>query len=283
MLRICSCLAFLGIFASVMLASPAEAEPGMAQDTLKVSYGLAFWDIPFGSTNFSDTLTKNSYSAKADFETGGVIGFFWKSLIDATVVGNLDGGSVSPWIYDSYATHRDKPLQRVKLTFENNNTVTLADPPFNTTKYPVTTAQKRGAVDPMSALISILLGTKVDQADPCGTGARIFDGRRRYDVQLTYLRDESVALRSWHYQGIAHLCRIHFVPIAGYPQKLVKRRHNPPKMFVEFIDIPAAGTPSGHYVVPMKLWSELRWGTVKATLNSIKINGIAPFGTMAGS
>jgi hypothetical protein len=283
MLPICSRLAILSVFAAAALVAPAQAQSKMAQDTLDVSYGLAFWDIPFGSTNFSDTLTEESYSAKAHFETGGIIGFFWNSVIDATVDGSFDSRSVSPLIYDSYSRYRDRPLQRVKLTFENSDPVTLADPPFDSSKHPVSEAQKKGAIDPMSALISILLGTKADQSNPCGTGARVFDGRRRYDVQLTYLKDEPMTLQGGLYQGVAHLCQIHFLPIAGYRQKLVKRRRDPPKMFADFIDIPSSDTPNGRYVVPAKLWSELSWGTVKATLNSIKIDGNKSVETRAGT
>jgi Protein of unknown function (DUF3108) len=283
MLPCCSCLAVLGVFASVTLVTPAEAQSQMAKGTLDASYKLAFWDIPFGSTSFSDALASHSYSAKAHFETDGVIGFFWRSVIDATADGSFDSRSVSPLTYDSYSRYRDRPLQRVKLTFENSDPVTLADPPFDTFKHPVSAEQKKGAIDPMSALISILLGTKADAKNPCGTGARVFDGRRRYDVQLVYLKDEPVTVPGGLNRRIAHLCQIRFLPIAGYPQKLVNRRRKPPKMFADFMDISASDTPNGRYVVPVKLWSELSWGTVKATLNSIRIDRNASVGTIAGT
>jgi hypothetical protein len=262
------------------LALPASAQP--APRTLEVSYSLSFWDIDFGHIQYADTLKGNSYSASAHFETAGMMGFFWKSVIDATADGGVSGHAVSPALYDSYSRYRDRPLQQVKLTYENNDATVLFDPPVDLIRFPVTREDRRDAIDPMSALISMLVGGSADAKTPCGAGAQIFDGRRRYDVRFTYVKDERLSLGHGLYEGGAHLCELKFVPIAGYPQRLVMQRRDPPKMFADFIDLPAAGTPNGRYVVPVKVWAELSLGTVTATLDTIKLDN-APLGTAAKS
>ena len=262
------------LLAALLAAAPARAE--VAPRTLDVNYSLSFWDIDFGHIHYSDALKANSYSARAHFETQGMLGFFWKSIIDATADGGVNGHAVSPAAYDSYSRYRDRPLQQVKVTYRNDDPAVYFDPPLELIRFPVTREEQKGAVDPMSALISILVGTSAEPNAPCGRGAQVFDGRRRYDVQFSYVRDEKLSLDHGLYRGGAHLCELHFVPIAGYPQRLVMERRDPPKMFADFIDVAETGTPNGHYVLPVKVWAELNMGTVTAMLDSINIDGAAP-------
>ncbi|HEY8950760.1 MAG TPA: DUF3108 domain-containing protein [Rhizomicrobium sp.] len=262
--------------AALMFAAPAVAAPDGSP--LGVGYTIAFWALPFGHTHYDGKVTPESYSAKMHFETSGVVSLFWKSKIDATVNGKIAPRSITPVVYDSYSQDRDKPVQRVKVSFDGAMPETLAEPPYNTTKYPVTDEQKKNTLDPMSALTAILSGVRVTSNDPCGTGVQVFDGRRRYDVTFTYKRDEHVELSNGMFNGTAHLCQIHYNQIAGYKQKIVKEGKKLPDMFVYFADVPAPGTPNGHYVVALKLWASLTLGTVTATLDDLKVAGAVPAG-----
>jgi hypothetical protein len=273
----------LTVLVSTTLVTPALSDPPPAGSTLQVGYAIAFWAVPFGHTDYDGTLAANSYSAKVHFETFGLVSMFWNSAIDATVNGDIGTHSISPAIYDSYSQDRDEPIERVKVTFENDNPTTFADPPYNMTKYPVNEEQKKGTVDPMSAITSILAGVKADAEHPCGTDVKVFDGRRRYDLTFAYLKDEPVKLSNGLFNGNAHLCQIYFNHIAGYKQKIVKQSQNLPKMFADFADIPAAGAPNGHYVVAVRLWSTQSLGTITVTLDTIKVDGMAPLGMSAKS
>src|ERR1700743_3134175 len=177
-----------------LLAPGAQAQA--ADSTLGVGYNIAFWAISFGHTHYDGTMTPTGYSAKMHFETSGVVSLFWKSKIDATVNGNIGPHTITPVVYDSYSQDRDKPVQRVKVSFDKDIPETLAEPAYNTTKYPVTDEQKKDTLDPMSAITAILSGVKVTDNNPCGTGVQVFDGRRRYDVTFTYKKDEHVELKN---------------------------------------------------------------------------------------
>ena len=266
--------------AALAFAAPAAAAP---QDgsPLGVGYTIAFWALPFGHTHYDGKVSSDAYSAKMHFETSGIVSLFWKSKIDATVNGKTDEHSIAPIVYDSYSQDRDKPMQRVKVSFDKSVPETLAVPSYNTTKYPVTDAQKKDAIDPMSAITAILSGVRASNANPCGSGVQVFDGRRRYDVSFTYKKDEHVELSNGMFNGTAHLCQIHYNQIAGYKQKIVKEGKSLPDMFVDFADVPASGTPNGHYVVALKLWASLTLGTVTATLDDLKVNGTVPAGFTA--
>jgi len=273
----------LAVIGSVMFATPVAGDAPPTDGTLNVGYTISFWTIPFGHTNYDGTFAVNSYSAKVHLETSGVVSMFWNSAINATVNGDIGAQSISPITYESKSQDRDKPIQRVKVTFEKGDPTTFADPPYNTTQYPVSEDQKKDTVDPMSAVTSILVGVKADAKDPCGTGAQVFDGRRRYDIVLTYLKDERVKLSSGLFDGNAHLCQIHFNHIAGYKQEIIGEDQEFPKMFADFADIPAADAPSGSYVVAVRLWSTQSLGTIAVTLDTIKVDGIAPAGMSAKS
>jgi hypothetical protein len=54
-------------------------------------------------------------------------------------------------------------------------------------------------------------------------------------------------------------------------------------MFADFANIPAADAPNGSYVVAVRLWSTQSLGTIAVTLDTIKVDGIAPAGMNAKS
>jgi hypothetical protein len=207
-----------------------------------------------------------------------VIGLFWKSVVDATVKGSIDTQSVSPTTYESNSQNRDRPLQQVKISFQDGNPLVVANPPYDTKRYPVNDAQKRNAVDTLSALTSIFTGMKADDSHPCGTSEQVFDGRRRYDVSLTYVNDETVKLDDGVFNNVAHLCEIHYTAIAGYPPRDVMSWQTSPKMFADVVELGVPGSPSGRYIVPLKLWSTRTFGTMTITLNKISVDGAPPPG-----
>ncbi|HEX3808716.1 MAG TPA: DUF3108 domain-containing protein [Rhizomicrobium sp.] len=256
-------------FALALTLPAFAAEPS----TLDANYTIAFWAVPFGHTSYQGKFAGGGYSAGSHFETSGVVSVFWNSIIDATVSGHISGRDVHPAVYDSYTRRSSKKVQQVKVTFDGAMPSTYANPAYNTTKYPVTDEQKKGSVDPMSAISTILAGVTATDANPCGSGVRVFDGRRRYDVLFTYLKDVPAKMDNGLFNGTAHLCQIHYNEIAGYKQKILKEGEALPQMFAWFVDVPAKGAPNGRYVVAIKLWSTLSLGTVTATLDNLKVDG----------
>ena len=55
-----------------------------------------------------------------------------------------------------------------------------------------------------------------NQQKPCGAVAPVFDGRRRYDVALSYVKKTDVQMDNGLYQGPVLVCQIHYDQIAGY-------------------------------------------------------------------
>lgn len=255
-------------------AHPANAiaVPPETKTTVDIGYELRYWFIPFGHTTYRGIFDGNTYRASSYFKTSGLVSVFWQAEIDAGASGTVNAHGVSPFIYDSYYRRGGGKKQRVKLTYKSGGPPELyAAPPYNTEKYPVTDKEKEEGVDPMSAVTLILSGVKADAANPCGTVAPVFDGRRRYDVEFKYLNDQPVKLDEGLYTGNAHLCEMHYKQIAGYKPKILKEGQHWPPIYTLVADIPDKRAPLGHYAVPLRVWAKTNWGTVTAKLSTLKI------------
>lgn len=253
----------LFVLAGLFAAPPPAfaAREAMASGT----YRITFLGIPFGRTRYDGTFDDGRYAAKAHFETSGLVSIFWRAIIDANVEGRYDATSISPSLYDSYY-RSGKKFQRVKLTYQDGKTTLLAEPPYGVRKFAVSDAQKAESVDPMSALTLVLLGLKADKANPCGTVAPVYDGRRRYDIVLTPLRQEHVKISREIFDGTAQLCQIQYKQISGYKQKILDEGKRWPPIYGYFETLPSKVAPGGHYVVALKVWADTDWGRVAVTL-----------------
>ncbi|MGH6888609.1 MAG: DUF3108 domain-containing protein [Rhizomicrobium sp.] len=262
--------------AATVLAEAAETltQGQRAPASIGVAYRIAFWGIPFGATSYEGRFADGAYAASSHFETSGIVSLFWQATIDATASGRIGAGMLAPVRYDSFYRRGSSKNERVLVTYDAGRVATFADPPYDTNKYPVSEAQKREAVDPMSAITLVLAGVKADRANPCGTVAPVFDGRRRYDITFSFVRDEPAKVGNL-FSGTAHLCRVHYTQIAGFKPKILKEGAAFPPIYGTFADIQAAGAPNGRYVVALKLWADLGWGTVTATLTRLQIPGVA--------
>lgn len=255
-------------------ASSPEKAAGAARPAaglVSFDYSIAFWSIPFGRTHFDAQIGPASYRTQSHFETSGIINAFWQSTIDASSTGQISTQRVAPMLYDSFY-RRGAKHQRVKLSYSADRMpVTYADPPYNTQKYPVTDIQKKAGVDPLAAATAFLTGLHASSANPCGTVASVFDGRRRYNIEFTWIRDESVRLENGLYSGSAHLCQLHYDQIAGFKPKILKEGRALPPAYAWIAEIPSVSAPNGHYLLPLKLWASTGFGTVTATLTQMQI------------
>lgn len=271
MRRTWSLRGLLACVASVSVLGPAAAADTMAEAV----YQLSFAGIPFGSTRYDGIFSANSYDVRSHFKTSGIVSVFWQAEIDAHATGRHDAHRLTPGLYESFYRRGEERKQRVAITFNDGAPVTEADPPYDTTSYPVTVAQQREALDPMSALTLIVLGLHATPKQPCGTVAPVFDGRRRYNISLSHIKDEPYVMPNNLFRGTAHLCRIRYEQIAGYKPKIMKEGQSWPAIFGYFADIPHAAAPNGRYVIALKLWAQTKWGVVDVRLVERKLEETA--------
>lgn len=271
--------AIVPLLATVSPASGhAEASRMAAQlntsGRVDISYELRFWFIPFGHTNYHVSYRDRTYQATSQFNTSGLVSVFWQAQINAGVSGRISGRKISPYIYDSYSRRSAEKIQQVKLTFQRRGPpLLLANPPYNTKRYPVSVSEQEAGIDPMSAISFILTGVSATPQHPCGNIVRIFDGRRRYNIVFTYLRDDHTDAHNLKMAGPVHVCAVHYQQIAGFKPKLLQGKNHWPPIYARVIDIATPSAPMGRYVVPLQLWANTDWGQVSAHITDLRIDG----------
>jgi hypothetical protein len=91
------------------------------------------------------------------------------------------------------------------------------DPPLEPKpdRVPVKPADKRGVVDPMSALLMPALDSKsLTDPDNCNRTIPVFDGASRMNVVLTYAETKNAEIPG--YSGPVLVCNARYVPISGH-------------------------------------------------------------------
>jgi hypothetical protein len=80
---------------------------------------------------------------------------------------------------------------------------------------PVPKVSTIGPSDPFTVLLSVL--DRLAATGRCETEAKVWDGRRRYNLSVTHLGAENlIADRPWSYEGAAIRCALDYERIGGF-------------------------------------------------------------------
>lgn len=273
--------AAFGLLAAVWLGPAAWAAGGaesgqsaLPGSRLQTAMTLYAGGITLGKLDLDATVRGEDYHLVANLETGGMVNALWQAQIQATSSGRIAGRTLAPALYDSFNTQRSKK-QQVSLTYENGAPRLYADPVYSTTDYEVKPEQKKDTLDPLSAVMFIVSGLGAEVANPCAVTAHVFDGRRRYDVELSKVKDTQVNMDNGLYKGKALLCEIRYKQIAGYKPKLLKDSDSFPKIYAWIASFPSA-VSGRDYDVPLRVWANTSYGTIAAVATSLKVDGATP-------
>ena len=103
--------------------------------------------------------------------------------------------------------------------------------------------------------------------------APIFDGRRRYDVALSYVKKTTVKMDNGLYSGPALVCQVHYNQIAGYQQTIIEQGKKLPAIYAWVAEIPSKSDPTRHFMLPLRVWAETEYGLVVALASQAKLDG----------
>jgi hypothetical protein len=134
------------------------------------------------------------------------------------VRGTVSGGQPISSTFASTVV-ADQRSDKVRVWFSDGNVKEyIADPPTmpSPDRVPFTDAHRKGATDPMTAWLVRAPGTgNTFVPTVCQRKLAVFDGRMRYDLQLTFRRLDTVKADKG-YQGTVVVCSVYFSPLAGY-------------------------------------------------------------------
>ena len=221
-------------------------------------------------TNFRGT----DYRSVSNFQTSGVVNAFWQAEIQATSSGKVGAKALEPGLYDSFDINRTGKKQQVSLSYDNGAPKLYADPVYSTTGFEVKADDQKNTLDPLSALTFIVSGA-ADANNPCALTAPVFDGRRRYNIEMNKVKDTDIKMDNGLYAGKAMLCQIKYHALGGMrPGVLRKSNESFPIINAWIVTYPGAQGRS--YGVPIRVWADTQYGQLSIVADSIKIDGQAP-------
>jgi hypothetical protein len=207
---------------AVLVVATAGGDRALAQTRLEASYTITFARIPVGNIVTVLELGASEYTVSATGHAGGVM----RSLVSGEAAfaarGTIKDGRAVPASFTSRIAAAD---ENVDVTMVLNDgaveKLTIVPPPA-ADRVPVTEADRRGILDPLSAFLlprppapATGAGGGDLSPDACQRTLPIFDGLQRYDVKLAYKRMDKVAADKG-YAGPVVVCSVGYQPIAGY-------------------------------------------------------------------
>jgi len=226
--------------------------------------------IRFGTVGLKSSFAPGTYAAVSTLKTGGLVNVFYEARIDARAAGVIAGGGLRPQNYDANAKSKSK--QRTQLAYTAAGIQLFADPAYNTERFPVTEEQKRGTLDPVSAMTFAISGLSVTAQRPCGDTLHVFDGARRYDVEFKFIQNENLPADEDGYTGPTVKCEVIYKQIAGFKPS-VKQGDKTYPIYVWGATFETHGPgPMRRFVVPVRIMTETQFGTAKAIARHIQID-----------
>ena len=215
----CNAAAFAAsVFVIAALAADATVHSAAAQVRLEAEYTASIAGIPIGRGGWVIDIAEDQYTAAASGGTSGILKFFSAARGTSAARGSFSGGQPVATSYVASIDYNRKP-DDVRMALSGGNVTDYsAEPPLppHPDRIPVSDADRRGVVDPMSSTLNRVVGSG-DPVSPeaCGRKVAVFDGRVRYDLRSEFKRIEMVRAEKG-YQGPAVVCAVYFAPISGF-------------------------------------------------------------------
>lgn len=211
---------FASFVVAITLAATAVASAGTAcaQGKLDAAYEVTLSGVPIGTGTWTIDVQNDQFSAQANGATTGLLRVLASGHGSSMSRGIVSGGQPMPSTFASTII-ADEHADRVRIWFSGGNVrAYLADPPVlpNPDRVPMTDAHRKGAADPMTAMLIPVPGTgDTFVPDACQRTLAIFDGRLRYDLHLVFKGLNKVKSDKG-YQGTVVVCSVYFAPVAGH-------------------------------------------------------------------
>ena len=274
--------ALVALFAATVPSWAAGGAGGEAQplpaSRLEMAMTLYAGGITMGQMDMDATLRGAEYHVVSNMQTSGVVNAFWQSEIQATSSGKLATKAFAPTLYDSFDTGHAGKRQQVSLSYDGANPPRLyADPAYATTGFEVKPNDTKNTLDPLSAVTFVFSGLGAEAGNPCAITAPVFDGRRRYDIEITRIKDVDIKMDNGLYQGKAVQCDVRYRQLAGFRPRVLKANESFPLIHAWFVSLPSAVT-GRDYTVPLRVWAETKYGVLAMIATAVKVDGQTPKG-----
>ncbi len=208
------------ILGSMMFCASSVA-PANAEGTVKADYVATLGGFPVGSGSLEFAVDGNGdYRAGLEAQVRGLAAVIANRSVTAAATGKASGKDVASGAFRLAIDGGAEP-NHVEMTFGSGGAVkdysaTELHFPGWDRRVPLLPEHKKGVIDPLAAFVlSTAPGRDPMDAANCDHTAKVFDGRVRYDLRMTYGTKMEVQGKEG-YAGPALVCAVAYRPIAGF-------------------------------------------------------------------
>ncbi|HUS96554.1 MAG TPA: DUF3108 domain-containing protein [Hyphomicrobiaceae bacterium] len=199
-----------GLLAGICGAEAADRWPG----EVVAEYQVRFSGFKVGRLVFRSKVETATYALQADGKMSALFGAYKWSGTARSEGGALDARPVPAAYSLDYRANRKRGSVRMSLGDARVKKVSVT-PPRSGVSVPVEPKHLAGVVDPLSAVMALSRGGA--SGNPCRQRLAIFDGKQRFDLDLSLAGRERIAERGNSGQpSMGYVCRVRYRPIAGY-------------------------------------------------------------------
>ena len=241
--------------------------------SLDAHYAISMTGIRVGQSAWTVNIDSDRYSASANGGSVDLLNVLLRGEGVARVSGSIKDGRLVPATFSSSLVE-DGVKGDLKMTLEDGIVTAVEDsgPPPTADRVPLTQLHVQGVTDPLSALLIPDAGGEAAPAkESCERTLAVFDGRRRYDLALSFKRVEKMQHRP---EGERLLvCNVVLRPIAGHRADSMIMRYVAGRRDMEISFAPIAGT---RFLAPFRLSLPTLIGTMAVQATSFETPAPAP-------
>jgi hypothetical protein len=225
-------------------SSRAEAWPA----SVRATYEVNFNGFNVGTFELQAQTEEQSYTLTGHAQLTLLLGAFtW--IGETHTFGLLDNQVPKPAAF-AFEFKANSKTGSTRMDFDRGAVVDVRNLPSSPPKpdtVPLRDQHLRGVLDPLSAIMVI---AQYDNPDPCDRHLPIFDGKERFDLDLSYKGQVTVSEQQPSGQpAIAHVCRVKYKPIAGHRVDA----ENSYLATTDAIELSLRPVPSANILVPYQI------------------------------
>jgi hypothetical protein len=267
-IRACAAVAGGGLLVASVARLPASEaiagpEGGLAQAHIAAQYEIAINGLGIGTLRFTSHVTRDRYALDTNVELSALLGVFhWKGVTHTS--GTIAASKPRPagFLFEFASSSKSGS---VKMDFNQGGVEAVSIQPFAVDApdtVPLKKEQLQSVLDPLSAILSL---THADGQSPCTRTLAIFDGRHRFDLELSYRRHVPIGETQ---QELAIVCRVKYIPLGGYrPTEEVRAMARSTGIEIAFRPVPRA-----RLMLPQEVTVPTAAGPVQLTLQRVDID-----------
>lgn len=201
-----------------LLATTSPVEAGKTKvwpERVSAEYAITFNGFSIGTFQFDAAVRPEGYRLTGQANIEALLGFIqWRGLTRSS--GWVRGNAPRPAAY-TFDFEGNTIRGNVKMAFNKNEVNTFSMRPLQPPRpgeHLLKQHHLKGVLDPLTAVMAM---TRTASSNPCKMRLPIFDGKQRFNLQMSFKRKENIAaVAGLPNTQVGYVCGVKYMPIAGF-------------------------------------------------------------------